>query len=610
MATLSGNWYSKNGTNLADGAVLKRTNIDKNDRIRIDNLGLVFYDIDGDWLLGTEDILIGSLVYTSSLAKTSGVFNQDPDNPSSFFFGADTADQPRGLLVIFNEKFLKGLSLDPPPPVIPQPVKPAASVIKSSLEATVKSQADIRDYISNNLTPAETVSSSIASVELKQDSPPNVVLMGSADLGVSGNAAENVLVGNDGSNTLDGGLGNDIMLGGKGDDFYYIDSPDDAVIELRAEGRDTVITGISYALPDQVENLVLVGSATRGSGNGMDNVITGNDLVNYLYGLGGNDVLDGQGGGDFLVGGFGNDTYIIDSLEDSIEERFNAGDDTARIRIKGLGLYKLPKHVEAAVLEDGISFSVNGNELPNSILGNSLNNTLLGLMGDDYLSGLEGSDLLIGGLGNDFIDGGLGDDLLEGGLGNDHYVVDSGSDSVVELIAQGQDLVRATSDYLLPANVETLLLAGVANISGMGNSLNNLIQGNKGNNVLDGGGGVDTLIGSSGSDMFVFSTLSSFSVSRADRISDFTSGEDTIRIGAKSLGVESTNGFTFAAVQGFSALTTALRTPTSIVYDSSTGYLYWNQNESLAGSGEGGIFAVINKDKNPALVANGDVSFF
>ena len=609
MATLSGTWYSKNGTNLADGAVLKRTNIDKNDRIRIDKLGLVFYDIDGDWSLGPQDILIGSLVYNSSLAKTSGIFNQDPDNPSSFFFGADTADQPRGLLVIFNEKFLKGLSLDPPLPVIPQPIKPAASVIKSNLEGTLKSQANIRDYISNNLAEAETVPSSV-SVEMTEDSPPNVVLMGSADLGVSGNSAANILVGNDGSNTLDGGPGNDIMLGGKGDDIYYIDSLDDAVIELRAEGRDTVITGISYTLPDQVENLVLVGSATMGSGNAMDNVITGNDLVNYLYGLAGNDVLDGRGGGDFLVGGIGNDTYIIDSFEDSIEERFNQGNDTANIRINGLGLFKLPKNVENAILEDGISVSVNGNELPNSISGNSLNNTLSGLIGDDYLSGAEGSDRLIGGLGNDYLDGGLGDDLLEGGLGNDYYVVDSSSDSVVELIAQGQDLVRATSDYIMPANIETLLLAGDANISGTGNSLNNLIQGNIGNNVLDGGGGVDTLIGGSGSDVFVFSTLSPFSVSRADRISDFTSGEDTIKIGAKSLGIESTNGFTFASVRGFSALTTALRTQTSIVYDSSTGYLYWNQNESLAGSGEGGIFAVINKDKSPALVANGDVSFF
>lgn len=607
MGLLTGTWYSKNGANLANGLVLQRTGIDKNDRIRIDSLGLVFYDINNNWQLGPEDILLGSLVYTSSLAKTSGVFNQDPDNPSSFYFGADTADQGRGLLVIFNEKFLKGLSLDPPQSVIPQPVKPSASVIKSSLEATLKSQAAVRDYISKNLAPTETVSSSSASVEMTKDSQPNAILTGSADLRASGNTSDNVLVGNDGSNALDGGVGNDILLGGKGNDRYYIDSPDDTVIELGAEGLDTVISGISYALPDQVENLVLVGSAIRGYGNAMKNRITGNDLPNELYGYGDDDVLDGQGADDFLVGGFGDDTYIIDSLGDKIEERPNAGYDTVLINIKGSGLYDLPKHLEAAVLEEGFYFSVNGNELGNKLLGNSQNNALCGLRGDDHLSGLEGSDRLIGGLGNDSMDGGLGDDLLEGGLGNDYYIVDSSSDSVVELIAQGQDLIRATCNYTLPANVETLILAGTGNISGTGNDSDNLIKGNTGSNVLEGQGGVDTLTGLSGSDVFVFSTLSPFSVAKADHITDFTTGQDVIRVGAKALGVASTDGFTFAAVNSFSALTTTLRTSTSIVYDSSSGYLYWNQNGSIAGSGLGGVFAILD---NKTALRSGDVSFF
>lgn len=607
MALLSGTWYSKNGRDLADGAVLKRSNIDTNDRIRIDGLGLVFYDINNDWILGPNDILLGSLVYTSSLAKTSGVFSQDSDNPSSFFFGANAADQGKGLLVVFNEKFLKGLSLDPPPPVIPVAVKPAAAVIKSNLESTLKSQADIGRYITANLVPAETVSSSTTSVELSQDSQPNVILTGSADLAASGNVADNVLVGNDGSNALDGGAGNDILIGGKGDDKYFVDSSDDTVIELGAEGVDTVIASTSFILPDQVENLTLVDSATKGSGNAMDNIIIGNNLSNVLYGFGGDDVLDGQGGDDLLVGGFGNDTYVIDSLSDTIEERFNAGNDTVRIRVGGSGLYYLPKNVEAAVLEDGISYDVHGNELPNSILGNALKNMLLGGRGDDYLSGSDGDDKLIGGLGNDYLDGGLGDDRLEGGLGNDYYVVDSSLDLVVESIAQGQDLVQTTCDYTLPDNLETLILLGAANLTGTGNRLNNLIKGNTGNNVLDGGGGVDTLTGLAGSDVFVFSSPLLYSVARADHITDFQPGQDTIRIGSGALGVVSTSGFTFASVTGASALAVALRTPTSIVYDTSTGYLYWNQNGTLAGAGQGGIFAVLD---NKAALGNSDVNFF
>jgi len=607
MSLLSGTWYSRNGVNLAGGAVLKRAGIDTNDRIRIDNLGLVFYDINNDWILGSDDIVLGSLVYTSSLAKISGVFNQDPDNPSSFSFGANTADQGKGLLVIFNERFLKGLSLDPPPPVIPTPVKPAASDKKANLEKTLKNKDDIGNFIAANLSPTDIISSSSTSIELTVDAPPNVVLSGSANIGATGNISENVLIGNDGDNPLDGGLGNDVLIGGKGDDTYYVDSPDDTVIELRAEGSDTVVASTSFVLPDQVENLVLVGSATQGSGNAADNVITGNGYANVLYGYGGNDILDGQGGDDLLVGGFGNDTYVIDSLGDIIDERFNAGSDTVRIRIGGLGSYDMPKYVENAVLEDGVSLVVKGNDLANSLLGNALANTLWGGRGDDYLSGQDGDDRLIGGFGSDYLDGGAGVDLLEGGLGNDYYIVDSGSDVVVELFAEGQDLVQATCDYALPANVETLVLVGSSNLAGYGNSLNNLIKGNIGNNILDGGSGVDTLTGLAGADVFIFSSLSSFSVSKADHITDFQPGLDVIRIGASAFGMASTNGFTSSTVRGAAELANALRTPTSVVYDSSTGCLHWNQNGSIAGSGQGGIFAVL--DNQPALGAS-DLSFY
>ena len=606
MPLLSGTWYSRNGVDLANGAVLKRSGIDTNDRIRIDSLGLVFYDVNDDWSLGAADILLGSLVYTSSLAKTSGVFSQDPDNPSSFFFGANTADQGKGLLVIFNERFLKGLSLDPPPPVVPMPVKPAASVNKANLESTLKSQGDIGNFIAANLTPADTISSSSTSVELAMDSLPNVVLSGSANIGAAGNAADNVLIGNDGGNSLDGGVGDDVLIGGKGDDIYSVDSPDDTVIELSAEGIDTVVASCSFVLPDQVESLVLIGSAIRGSGNSVDNAITGNAYANALYGYGGNDILDGQGGDDLLVGGFGNDIYVIDSLGDSIDERFNAGSDTVRIRIGGSGSYDMPKYVENAMLEDGVSYAVRGNDLANSIRGNALSNALWGGRGDDYLSGLDGADRLIGGFGNDYLDGGTGDDLLEGGLGNDYYIVDSSSDVVVELFAEGQDLVQATIDYTLPANVESLVLVGSSNSAGYGNSLNNLIKGNIGNNVLDGGSGVDVLTGLAGADVFVFSSQSSFSVAKADHITDFQPGLDAIRIGASSLGVASTNGLTFSIVRGAAELAAALRTSTSVVYDSSTGYLHWNQNGIITGSGQGGIFAVL--DNKPAL-GIADLSF-
>ena len=182
----------------------------------------------------------------------------------------------------------------------------------------------------------------------------NLILTGAANRSGVGNAAANAITGNsgnnalyglDGNDTLDGGDGNDnlfgqvgndslmggagndtlnggggadTMAGGTGDDVYFVDSTLDVVIEAAGEGIDTVNTSLGYTLGDQVENLVLTGTANRtGVGNALDNAMTGNSGNNALYGLDGNDTLDGgagndnlfgQAGDDVLIGGAGNDT--------------------------------------------------------------------------------------------------------------------------------------------------------------------------------------------------------------------------------------------------------------------------------------------------------------
>jgi RTX calcium-binding nonapeptide repeat (4 copies) len=49
-----------------------------------------------------------------------------------------------------------------------------------------------------------------------------------------------------------------------------------------------------------IENLTLVGGALSGQGNGLANIITGNDKDNELIGGGGNDTLIGGAGADTL----------------------------------------------------------------------------------------------------------------------------------------------------------------------------------------------------------------------------------------------------------------------------------------------------------------------
>jgi VCBS repeat-containing protein len=131
---------------------------------------------------------------------------------------------------------------------------------------------------------------------------------------IVGTRRDDRLVGTDYDDTIDGKGGSDTMLGGKGDDTYYVDrKPDrrgrrgDKVVENPGEGYDTVIASASYALPANVEVLRLAGKATEGKGNGLDNVIVGNDRSNRLYGEGGDDLVRGGKGNDRLQGGSGLD---------------------------------------------------------------------------------------------------------------------------------------------------------------------------------------------------------------------------------------------------------------------------------------------------------------
>jgi Ca2+-binding RTX toxin-like protein len=64
----------------------------------------------------------------------------------------------------------------------------------------------------------------------------------------------------------------------------------DNIFEAAGEGIDTVQSAVTFALPANVEHLVLTGSAAiDGTGNGLDNTITGNGAANTLEGGGGSD---------------------------------------------------------------------------------------------------------------------------------------------------------------------------------------------------------------------------------------------------------------------------------------------------------------------------------
>ena len=325
------------------------------------------------------------------------------------------------------------------------------------------------------------------------DNVENLTLTGSNDINGTGNAQNNVITGNTGSNILDGGAGADNMSGGTGNDIYIVDNIGDVVTENAGEGIDTVQSSITYTLGNNVENLLLTGSANiNGSGNDIDNQLTGNDGNNSLTGATGNDTLDGGAGIDTLKGGLGNDLYVVDSTTDTIIENMGEGTDTVQSSVS----YTLGANLENLTLTGTDAITGTGNNLDNVLIGNSANNTL---------------------------NGGAGSDVLIGGAGDDLYIIDSALDVITEKPGEGIDTVQSSVTYTLASDVENLTLTGSAAIQGTGNALANVITGNSGSNTLIGGGGNDTFDGGAGNDTYAFSGTWG-----ADLINADSSGTDTV----------------------------------------------------------------------------------
>lgn len=153
----------------------------------------------------------------------------------------------------------------------------------------------------------------------------NITLTGAGNVNARGGTAANVLTGNTGDNTLDGFNGNDTLIGGAGNDTYIIGAAGDIVSELAGEGTDTVLSTVTFTLSAEVENLTLV-NAGNGTGNGVDNILTGGNGANTLSGLAGDDTLVGGLGGDTLLGGLDDDILIGGAGADKLTG--GLGDDT------------------------------------------------------------------------------------------------------------------------------------------------------------------------------------------------------------------------------------------------------------------------------------------
>lgn len=384
----------------------------------------------------------------------------------------------------------------------------------------------------------------------------NLTYTGTGNFSGVGNHLNNVLRGGSGNDMLNGSLGADTMYGGDGDDTYMVDNVGDVVVETATGGtNDIVQSTISYTLGAGQDNLILLSPANISG--------TGNELDNRITGTAGSNILDGGAGADTLMGGAGDDHYIVDNAGDRIIEGTNAGVDIVESYVTYALTAGDAVNVENLTLAGTDSINATGNALANSIVGNAGSNIINGGLGADTMVGNFGNDTYFvdnsadqvietfidggidtvysiagtyallnnefgyvenltytgtgsftgtgnflantirGGSGNDRLDGGSGVDRLYGGDGNDIYYVDHTSDRAYEVSATGGiDIVMSSVNFVLGANVERLVLTGSVGLRGYGNELANVLTGNDGNNILDGKAGADIMAGGLGNDIY------------------------------------------------------------------------------------------------------------
>jgi Ca2+-binding RTX toxin-like protein len=351
--------------------------------------------------------------------------------------------------------------------------------------------------------------------ELNGDAGKDKLLGGIGNDTLSGGADNDTLDGGTGDDSLDGGSGDDSMAGGAGNDTYSVDSLKDKATESLANtkggGDDTVESSVSFTLGNNLDDLVLLDSATpvNGTGNALDNAITGNKDANTLSGLAGKDALAGNGGDDSLSGGDGDDALDGGDGSDTLDGGKGTDQLTGGI---GNDTYVLDLADTFSELGEDLSdtvaamFAIDLNdakyaEIENATLLGSAKLNATGDVGDNILTGNSGVNTLTGNDGDDTLDGGKGMDSLVGGKGNDIYFADNAKEKIVD--GEGEaDEVRSTVTFALAAlaGIENLTLLGAAALNGTGDGGDNAVTGNDGKNKLDGGGGDDTVDGGLGND--------------------------------------------------------------------------------------------------------------
>lgn len=314
-----------------------------------------------------------------------------------------------------------------------------------------------------------------------------------------GGTGNDGLEGDAGNDYLDGGTGVDQLEGGAGNDVYVTDEAADVVIEEANAGADQVQTTASYVLSANIENLFLMegAGAIDGTGNALDNYLSGNGAANVLNGMGGSDTMVAGGGDDPLIGGTGDDKYVFDAASGSdVVDNTGGGND---------GVF-----FTNGVDRDRLSFGRDGDDLlifVDAATTPSVRVTNHFLGGDaaiDYVQPDGGFMLTTAQINQIVAGGGTGgqyDQVIEGTAVGEQLVGSTGKDLVKGLAGDDQLFGLAGDDTLQGGDGDDYLAGGDGNGSGSGADR---LEGGAGNDTLNGEDGSNVLLGGAGDDSYVY----------------------------------------------------------------------------------------------------------
>ncbi len=127
-----------------------------------------------------------------------------------------------------------------------------------------------------------------------------ITLLGSGDIGATGDSGANDIYGNVGDNALIGGEGNDSLNGRAGDDV--LEGMAGADVLRGSDGNDYMDGGTS---------------ADTLNGNEGNDTLIGGYQDDLIVGGTGDDRIIGGRGSDLMKGGAGNDTFVFETVDDA-----------------------------------------------------------------------------------------------------------------------------------------------------------------------------------------------------------------------------------------------------------------------------------------------------